>query len=59
MMDRNRADFQAASQVDFIKGICIPCYKLLNRVIPETKPLLEKCEENLQTWETIMVDNSV
>ena len=59
MMDRNRADFQAASQVDFIKGICIPCYTLLNRVIPESKPLLEKCEENLQTWETIMVDASV
>lgn len=59
MMDRGRADYQASCQVDFIKGICIPCYKLLNRLIPETEPLLEKCQENLQTWETIMVDKSV
>lgn len=58
MMDRERADFQAASQVDFIRGICVPCYRILARMIPETKPLLEKCEENLKTWETIMVDTS-
>ncbi|XP_063700133.1 probable 3',5'-cyclic phosphodiesterase pde-5 isoform X2 [Culicoides brevitarsis] len=54
MMDRTRADYQASCQVDFIKGICIPCYKLLNRLIPETEPMLLKCEENLKTWETIM-----
>lgn len=58
MMDRERADIQAASQVDFLKNICMPCYKILHRLIPETLPLLEKCEENLKTWEMIMVDTS-
>lgn len=58
MMDRDRADVQAASQVDFIKGVCIPCYKVLHRIMPETLPMLEKCEENLKTWEAIMVDTS-
>lgn len=58
MMDRNRADYQAACQVDFIKNICLPCYRVLHRLIPETDPLLGKCGENLKTWETIMVDKS-
>lgn len=58
MMDRDRADYQAACQVDFIKNICIPCYNVLNRMIPETKQLLDKCGDNLKTWETIMVDTS-
>lgn len=58
MMDRDRADYQASCQVDFIKHICVPCYKVLNRMIPQAEPLLQKCGDNLKTWETIMVDTS-
>lgn len=58
MMDRDRADYQASCQVDFIKNICMPCYRILDRMIPETRPLLEKCEQNLKTWEAIMVESA-
>uniref|UniRef100_A0A0A9XJX4 Phosphodiesterase n=1 Tax=Lygus hesperus TaxID=30085 RepID=A0A0A9XJX4_LYGHE len=50
MMDRNQPDQQAASQVGFLTGICVPCYGLLTELIPETKPLLDTCESNLERW---------
>lgn len=50
MMDRDQTDQQAASQVGFLTGICIPCYTLLHTLIPETKPLLDMCQENLERW---------
>lgn len=50
MMDRNQPDMQAASQVGFIQGICVPCYALLHRLIPETQPLLDMCQNNLSRW---------
>ncbi|XP_031631374.1 probable 3',5'-cyclic phosphodiesterase pde-5 isoform X2 [Contarinia nasturtii] len=53
MMDRNQPDQQAASQVGFLTGICIPCYTLLYRLIPETKPLLDMCQRNLNKWKSI------
>lgn len=53
MMDRNQPDQQAASQVGFINGICIPCYSLLYRIIPETEPLLKMCTSNLEKWQKI------
>lgn len=53
MMDRNQPDQQAASQVGFLNGICIPCYTLLYRLIPETKPLLDMCQANLSKWQAI------
>ncbi|XP_018325357.1 probable 3',5'-cyclic phosphodiesterase pde-5 isoform X2 [Agrilus planipennis] len=53
MMDRYQPDQQAASQVGFLTGICIPCYTLLYTIIPETKPLLDKCNENLRRWQEI------
>lgn len=56
MMDRNQPDQQAASQVGFLNGICMPCYTLLHRLIPETQPLLDMCTENLQRWQTIAAD---
>lgn len=52
MMDRNQPDQQAASQVGFLMGICIPCYTLLNELIPQTKPLLDMCHENLKRWQS-------
>lgn len=59
MMDRNQPDQQAASQVGFLNGICIPCYTLLYRLIPETKPLLEMCQKNLDKWKSIADDVSL
>ncbi|XP_059475966.1 probable 3',5'-cyclic phosphodiesterase pde-5 isoform X1 [Neocloeon triangulifer] len=53
MMDRDQPDQQAASQVGFINGICIPCYSLLYKLLPETKPLLDQCKANLARWERL------
>ncbi|KAJ8950657.1 hypothetical protein NQ318_010858, partial [Aromia moschata] len=53
MMDRNQPDQQPSSQVGFLMGICKPCYSLLNTLIPESKPLLDMCEENLDRWRKI------
>ncbi|XP_024081659.1 probable 3',5'-cyclic phosphodiesterase pde-5 [Cimex lectularius] len=50
MMDRNQPEQQAASQVGFLNGICIPCYSLLSQLIPDTKPLLDSCTANLERW---------
>lgn len=41
------------SQVGFLTGICIPCYTLLYRLIPETKTLLDMCQANLARWQSI------
>lgn len=57
MMDRNQPDQQASSQVGFLMGICVPCYTLLYDVIPQTKPLLDMCYENLKRWQDI--DNEI
>lgn len=56
MMDRDKPDQQAASQVGFLTGICKPCYTLLFRLIPETKPLFDMCMENLNKWQSIADD---
>lgn len=56
MMDRGQPDQQASSQVGFLNGICIPCYTLLYRLIPETKPLLDMCQENLDKWQKIATE---
>ncbi|CAO1370759.1 unnamed protein product [Diamesa tonsa] len=53
MMDRTKPDMQANSQLGFLNGICIPCYTLLHRLVPETKPLLSMCQENLACWQRI------
>lgn len=56
MMDRSQTEQQAASQVGFLTGICIPCYSLLYTLIPETKPLLDMCQKNLERWKEIDVN---
>ncbi|XP_023215488.1 probable 3',5'-cyclic phosphodiesterase pde-5 [Centruroides sculpturatus] len=43
MMDRNKPNEQAASQVNFLKGICVPCYELMYKLIPQTKPMIDGC----------------
>ncbi|XP_020620393.1 cAMP and cAMP-inhibited cGMP 3',5'-cyclic phosphodiesterase 10A-like [Orbicella faveolata] len=41
MKDRNTAHELPAHQVGFLVGICLPCYELLQRCIPDTKPLVD------------------
>ncbi|CAG9768016.1 unnamed protein product [Ceutorhynchus assimilis] len=53
MMDRQQPDQQPSSQVGFLTGICLPCYNLLNTLIPECKPLLDMCQNNLEHWQKI------
>ena len=53
MMDRDQADQQATCQVGFLSGICIPCYDILNTLIPETSPMLEGCQANLTKWKEL------
>uniref|UniRef100_A0A1B0CY76 Phosphodiesterase n=1 Tax=Lutzomyia longipalpis TaxID=7200 RepID=A0A1B0CY76_LUTLO len=53
MMDRNKPDEQASSQVGFITGICIPCYSLLQHLLPDTQPLLDMCQQNLDKWQKL------
>lgn len=57
MMDRRKPQEQPPSQVGFISAICIPCYGLLYRLIPETKPLLDGCQNNLQRWKELASEN--
>jgi cAMP and cAMP-inhibited cGMP 3',5'-cyclic phosphodiesterase 10 len=57
MMDREQPDQQPASQVGFLTGICIPCYGLLNRLIPELKPLLDMCNQNLDRWQRLAAES--
>ncbi|KAK7066509.1 hypothetical protein SK128_016611, partial [Halocaridina rubra] len=56
MMDRDKMDDQADSQVGFLSGICMPCYELLFRLLPITEPLLLGCKKNLDTWKQIAED---
>lgn len=52
MFNLDRSTFPY-SQVGFLTGICIPCYTLLYRLIPETKTLLDMCQSNLTKWQSI------
>ena len=40
-MDRSLAHELPKNQVNFIKSICLPCYSLIVRVLPETMPMLD------------------
>ncbi|XP_069675140.1 probable 3',5'-cyclic phosphodiesterase pde-5 isoform X3 [Periplaneta americana] len=53
LMDRDRKCELGAIQVGFLTGICIPCYSLLYKLIPETKPMLDQCQANLEQWRNI------
>ncbi|CAK1588387.1 unnamed protein product [Parnassius mnemosyne] len=52
MMDRNKPNEQPASQVGFLSQICIPCYNMLHRMLPNTKPLYIMALKNLNKWKT-------
>ncbi|XP_041986984.1 probable 3',5'-cyclic phosphodiesterase pde-5 isoform X2 [Aricia agestis] len=52
MMDRSKPEEQPASQVGFLSQICIPCYKMLCKIIPKTKPMYEMVLKNLNIWKS-------
>ncbi|OXA56283.1 hypothetical protein Fcan01_10060 [Folsomia candida] len=56
MMDRDKKDEQAASQVGFLSGICVPCYSLLEKLVPESEPLLAGVQRNLERWTEIAAE---
>lgn len=57
MKDRNTAHELPAHQVGFLVGICLPCYELLQRCIPDTKPLVEGSQTNLAKWSRMAQHN--
>lgn len=40
----------------FLSGICVPCYSLLEKLIPESKPLLDGVQRNLERWTEIAAE---
>ncbi|GFR94683.1 phosphodiesterase [Elysia marginata] len=55
MMDRTKKDELPKLEVGFIQSICVPCYELMARVMPDTKPMLEGARANLERWK-LMAD---
>ncbi|KAI6242433.1 Phosphodiesterase [Aphelenchoides fujianensis] len=51
MMDRSKASELPQMQVGFMKGICVPCYDVISKVIPEAEPLKERSLYNLRKWQ--------
>lgn len=39
-------------QVGFLSQICIPCYKVLYRILPHTKPMYVMALKNLYNWKS-------
>ncbi|PFX17416.1 probable 3',5'-cyclic phosphodiesterase pde-5 [Stylophora pistillata] len=57
MKDRNTAHELPAHQVGFLVGICLPCYELLQKCIPDTKPLVEGSQAKLTKWSRMAQHN--
>ncbi|CAG5127119.1 unnamed protein product [Candidula unifasciata] len=51
LMDRRKKAALPKLQVDFTKSICLPCYVLVHRLLPDTKPMLDGCTTNLKNWQ--------
>ncbi|VVC86328.1 unnamed protein product [Leptidea sinapis] len=50
MMDRSKPEEQPSSQVGFLSQICVPCYNVLLKILPNTKPMYEMALRNLKNW---------
>ncbi|KOB75465.1 putative 3',5'-cyclic phosphodiesterase pde-5 [Operophtera brumata] len=50
MMDRNKPQEQPASQVGFLNQICLPCYEMMQNILPNTSILFEMASKNLEMW---------
>ncbi|CAI4227333.1 unnamed protein product [Auanema sp. JU1783] len=56
MMDRQKAHELPQMQVGFMRGICLPCYELIARIIPEASGLRDRCRYNAEKWEELAED---
>ncbi|PIO77290.1 3'5'-cyclic nucleotide phosphodiesterase [Teladorsagia circumcincta] len=45
-------------QVGFMRGICLPCYDLIAKVIPESAFLRDQCEYNAKKWEELAAEQA-
>lgn len=43
IMDRDQAHRLAEFQVDFLRIVCLPCFKLMKTVLPNSEPLHVNC----------------
>ncbi|CAF1554160.1 unnamed protein product [Rotaria magnacalcarata] len=56
LMDRSLAHELPKNQVNFMKSICLPCYALIARVLPETTPMVIGAKSNLQRWQELAAE---
>ncbi|XP_049621106.1 cAMP and cAMP-inhibited cGMP 3',5'-cyclic phosphodiesterase 10A-like [Suncus etruscus] len=54
MMDRDKKNEVPQGQVTFYSVIAIPCYTILNQILPPTEPLLQACRNNFSQWNKVM-----
>ena len=57
MMDRGFANELPEQQVGFINGICLPCYEILARALPQAQPLVDGARSNLTRWKELAEEN--
>ncbi|XP_052746678.1 probable 3',5'-cyclic phosphodiesterase pde-5 isoform X2 [Bicyclus anynana] len=53
MMDRNKPKQQCVSQVEFFDHICIPCFSMLYKIFPNTKPMYDMALKNFDRWQSM------
>ncbi|KAK7101205.1 probable 3',5'-cyclic phosphodiesterase pde-5 [Littorina saxatilis] len=58
MMDRDKQNELPQLEVGFILGICLPCYKLLVDIMPQTEPMLTGVMNNLKKWQHLADEHS-
>ncbi|KAI6175062.1 Phosphodiesterase [Aphelenchoides bicaudatus] len=59
MMDRDKANELPQMQVGFMKGICIPCYEAISKIMPEALPLKDRALYNLGKWEEMAKEQAL
>uniref|UniRef100_A0A7E4W7Z7 Phosphodiesterase n=1 Tax=Panagrellus redivivus TaxID=6233 RepID=A0A7E4W7Z7_PANRE len=57
MMDRDKANELPDLQVGFIQGICLQCFELIAKIIPETQILVDRSYQNLNRWKEMSEEN--
>ncbi|KAL5022127.1 hypothetical protein ScPMuIL_001282 [Solemya velum] len=57
MMDRDKESELPQLEVGFLAGICLPCYELMARYLPESQPMVDGAKENLRRWKELASQN--
>ncbi|XP_069128004.1 probable 3',5'-cyclic phosphodiesterase pde-5 isoform X4 [Argopecten irradians] len=53
MMDRQKQHELPHLEVGFLVGICLPCYELMGKILPETMPMANGAKDNLRRWKEL------